>query len=58
MVNTLFSVRRLLPQRVQILTCYVGEVIEGMEVVRDIEKMGAPNGAPKAEVVIANCGTL
>ena len=38
--------------------CYVGEVIEGMEVVKDIEKMGAPNGAPKAEVVIVNCGTF
>ncbi|KAF7797671.1 hypothetical protein EIP86_008871 [Pleurotus ostreatoroseus] len=35
-----------------------GEVIEGMEVVKDIEKMGAPNGAPKAEVVIVNCGTF
>ncbi|KAI6104129.1 cyclophilin [Pisolithus croceorrhizus] len=35
-----------------------GEVVEGMELVRAIEKLGTASGKPKAEVAIANCGTV
>jgi hypothetical protein len=37
---------------------YVGEVIEGMELVRTIEALGSDSGAPKQKIVIAKSGTL
>ncbi|KAG6901927.1 cyclophilin peptidyl-prolyl cis-trans isomerase Cyp2 [Termitomyces sp. Mi166 len=40
--------------------CHVvfGEVIENMDLVKDIEALGTPHGTPKAKVVIAECGTV
>nr|XP_046231780.1 peptidyl-prolyl cis-trans isomerase-like [Scatophagus argus] len=35
-----------------------GSVVEGMDVVRNIEKYGTGDGKPKAKVVIADCGQL
>jgi len=35
-----------------------GKVTNGLGVVREMERNGSPNGAPKEEVKIANCGTL
>ncbi|KAG6853190.1 cyclophilin peptidyl-prolyl cis-trans isomerase Cyp2 [Blastosporella zonata] len=35
-----------------------GEVIENMELVKDIESRGTPQGTPKAEIIISKCGTL
>lgn len=35
-----------------------GSVVEGMDVVRQIEQVGTPNGAPRQAVVIADCGQL
>ncbi|KAG2140686.1 putative cyclophilin [Suillus clintonianus] len=35
-----------------------GEVIEGMELVKAIEKLGSESGKPKAEVKISASGTL
>jgi len=35
-----------------------GEVIEGIEIVRAIERVGSASGTPGAAVVIANCGTV
>ena len=36
----------------------VGEVVEGMEVVRAVEAKGTASGTPKCPVKIANSGTL
>ncbi|MCX2728955.1 peptidylprolyl isomerase [Saccharopolyspora sp. NFXS83] len=35
-----------------------GEVVDGMDVVTAIEKLGSSSGAPKAEITIAESGTL
>ena len=35
-----------------------GEVLEGEEVVRKMEEKGSPEGKPRAQVAIANCGEL
>lgn len=35
-----------------------GSVVEGIDVVKAIEKQGTKNGTPKAKVVIADCGEL
>ncbi|KAG6856924.1 hypothetical protein H0H87_012175 [Tephrocybe sp. NHM501043] len=35
-----------------------GEVIENMELVKDIESRGTPQGTPKAKIIIARCGTV
>ena len=35
-----------------------GEVTKGMEVVKEIEKLGSESGKTKKKVVIANCGQL
>ncbi|KAE8285460.1 Peptidyl-prolyl cis-trans isomerase 3 [Larimichthys crocea] len=35
-----------------------GNVVEGIEVVKAIEKHGTKSGTPKAKVVIADCGEL
>ncbi|KAF8495033.1 cyclophilin [Gautieria morchelliformis] len=35
-----------------------GEVVEGMDVVTVIEKLGSASGTPKAKVMIANSGTV
>lgn len=35
-----------------------GEVKEGMELVKAIEKLGSGSGAPRQPVVIADCGQL
>lgn len=36
-----------------------GKVIEGLDVVRKMEKMGSkPQGTPKKEVMIQDCGEL
>ena len=33
-----------------------GEVVEGMDVVQAIEKIGSSSGRPSSEVLIADCG--
>ncbi|KAF8530262.1 peptidyl-prolyl cis-trans isomerase cyclophilin type [Hysterangium stoloniferum] len=38
--------------------CVFGEVVEGRELVKQIEALGSGHGAPKETVVITNCGTL
>eukprot|EP01065_Artemidia_motanka_P011830 TRINITY_DN1644_c0_g1_i1.p1 TRINITY_DN1644_c0_g1~~TRINITY_DN1644_c0_g1_i1.p1 ORF type:complete len:311 (+),score=103.48 TRINITY_DN1644_c0_g1_i1:69-935(+) len=35
-----------------------GEVVEGYELVREMEKMGSQDGAPKRDVEIIDCGEL
>ena len=35
-----------------------GQVVEGMDVVRDIEKVGSDSGRTSKKVVIADCGQL
>lgn len=35
-----------------------GKVVEGIDVVKAIEKQGTKSGSPKAKVVIADCGEL
>jgi cyclophilin family peptidyl-prolyl cis-trans isomerase len=35
-----------------------GSVVEGMDVVRKMEGYGTSSGAPKAKIIIANCGQL
>ena len=35
-----------------------GEVVEGYEVVKDIEKMGSGNGQPKEKIKIIESGTV
>ena len=36
----------------------VGEVVDGMDVVRLVEAEGTAAGNPKKKIVIENCGTL
>ncbi|KAF8530217.1 cyclophilin A [Hysterangium stoloniferum] len=38
--------------------CVFGEVVEGRELLKQIEALGSGYGAPKEIVVITNCGTL
>ena len=35
-----------------------GMVLEGMDVVKAIEKVGSSSGKPKVPVVVKNCGEL
>ena len=35
-----------------------GEVTKGMEVVKEIEKLGSQSGKTSKKVVIANCGQI
>ncbi|KAG1382949.1 hypothetical protein G6F61_001807 [Rhizopus arrhizus] len=35
-----------------------GRVTEGMDIVRNIESLGSPNGTPRAKIIIDNCGQL
>ena len=35
-----------------------GEVVEGMDVVKAVEKIGSGSGRPSAEVLIAECGQI
>ncbi|MEU9099843.1 peptidylprolyl isomerase [Streptomyces sp. NPDC048361] len=35
-----------------------GEVVEGQDLVKQIEALGTPNGAPRADVVISESGTV
>ncbi|KAI6142650.1 cyclophilin [Pisolithus tinctorius] len=35
-----------------------GEVVENMDLVEEIEKLGSPSGKTKKEVTISNCGTV
>lgn len=35
-----------------------GNVVEGMDVVKNIEKVGSRSGTTSKPVVIANCGEL
>jgi cyclophilin family peptidyl-prolyl cis-trans isomerase len=35
-----------------------GEVVDGMDLVKKIEKLGSSSGAPKKKVVISDCGQL
>ncbi len=35
-----------------------GSVVEGMDVVKKVEKVGSPSGAPSQKVMIAECGQL
>jgi cyclophilin family peptidyl-prolyl cis-trans isomerase len=36
----------------------LGRVVKGMDVVRKIEGLGSPSGAPQAKIVIADCGEV
>eukprot|EP00842_Homolaphlyctis_polyrhiza_P004969 jgi/Hompol1/5473/HPOL_001963-RA len=38
--------------------CVFGEVVSGMDVVRQIEKMGSKSGKPKQKITIVDCGEL
>ncbi|KAL9244879.1 hypothetical protein vseg_018596 [Gypsophila vaccaria] len=38
--------------------CVFGQVVEGMDVVRAIEKVGSSSGTTKKPVVVADCGQL
>jgi cyclophilin family peptidyl-prolyl cis-trans isomerase len=35
-----------------------GKVVEGMDIVKKMESYGTPSGAPKAKIIIKNCGEL
>lgn len=35
-----------------------GKVVEGMEVVKAIEKVGSSSGTTKKKVVVADCGQI
>eukprot|EP00483_Globobulimina_turgida_P000646 UN00646 len=35
-----------------------GKVVDGMDVVQKVESYGSPNGKPKKNIVISNCGQL
>ena len=35
-----------------------GEVLDGMDVVREMENEGSPEGKPRAQVTIVDCGEL
>ena len=35
-----------------------GQVVEGMTVVRAVERLGTPEGTPRGRVIIANCGVI
>ncbi|KAG6853191.1 cyclophilin peptidyl-prolyl cis-trans isomerase Cyp2 [Blastosporella zonata] len=35
-----------------------GEVVDGMDLVREVENRGTPRGTPSATIKIANCGTV
>ncbi len=35
-----------------------GKVTEGMDVVKQIEALGSPSGAPRKKIVIADCGEV
>ncbi|KZS94929.1 cyclophilin family peptidyl-prolyl cis-trans isomerase Cyp2 [Sistotremastrum niveocremeum HHB9708] len=35
-----------------------GEVVKGMEVVKEVESKGSPNGATKEKIVIDDCGIV
>lgn len=35
-----------------------GQIVDGMDVVREMEKYGTDSGKPKEKVVIADCGQL
>ena len=35
-----------------------GEVVEGMNVIKSIERMGSQSGRPTADIVVGDCGAL
>jgi len=35
-----------------------GEVVEGMDLVKKIEKLGTQSGKPKSTIIVADCGQL
>jgi len=35
-----------------------GSVVDGMDIVKNIEQMGSNNGKPKKKIIIADCGQL
>ena len=37
---------------------FLGEVIQGMEVVRAVERLGSASGSTKGKIVISDSGTL
>lgn len=36
----------------------IGEVIEGMDVIKAVEKVGSSSGKPSVEVVVTKSGTV
>jgi peptidylprolyl isomerase len=34
-----------------------GEVVEGFNIVKEVEKLGSKSGQPQCTIVIADCGT-
>ena len=37
---------------------YAGEVVEGMQHVKEIEKLGSSGGATSKRITIVECGTV
>jgi peptidylprolyl isomerase len=35
-----------------------GQVVEGLDVIKAVEKVGSKNGATSAKVVVSGCGEL
>lgn len=35
-----------------------GSVVEGIDVVKEMESLGSDSGKPKSKIMIANCGKL
>jgi len=64
MVPTSSSVSRLWPADVDTvantnpLPLFVGEVLEGMDIVKIVENRGSASGTPAGKITIANCGTV
>ena len=37
---------------------HLGEVVEGMDIVKEVERQGSASGTPGSKVVISNCGVV
>ena len=35
-----------------------GKVTKGIEIIQKMESLGTPNGMPKTDMIIADCGKL
>ena len=57
-VCTFSCSNKLFPSRLDGKHVVFGEVVEGMDVVKKMEKEGSSGGTVKAKVLIADCGQL